>query len=323
MELKDLLKSRRNKEYVCIEDPINGSNFVPQNTRVMNSYVLTVNNDIQKFKKYHLEDDKSRNTKIIFEDTDAYCYLDTQEEIVALKRIYNLPDEIKKIMEEKYKIIGEERLSMCNVYTLNKVKVSTLTQKLLANKYPYYFTNTEFVDGKYKSVLRVLYNSDVIVPRIASISENNSFLKAELDSLNFANTCLDSLNMSYLVNGHRLRMKDAVLQLMDIDNCGYIFKDVIRNRYKTFPISYKNIQNLIDNNRCIDKGYACFARTKFNDPLFLYTFANDENKALYDRKKLLNIYEELLKSTGKEDSMICIIDEEIEAVYTTKKMFMD
>lgn len=324
MELKTLLDARRNKEYVCIEDPINGSRFVPQNTRVMNSYVLTVNNDIQKFKKYHLEDKSARTTKIIFEETDAYCSLDTEEEIVVLKRIYNLPEEIKKIMEDKYKIIGEERLSMCNVYTLNKIKVSDITQKLLNNdEYPYYFTNTEYIDGKYVSVLYVLYNSDVLVPRLASVSEDKSFFKASLDSTHFATQCLDSDNMNYLFKGHYLRMKDSVLQLVDIDNCGFIFRDILRNRYKTFPISHKNIQNIVESNRCIDKEYLCFARTKFNDPLFLYPFANDENKALYDKKQLLDIYENLIRNSKKEDSMICIIDDEIEAVYTSKKVFME
>lgn len=322
MQLKDLLEARRNGNYICIEDPINGSKFIPQNKRILNSYILTIKNDVQKFKKYHLIDIDEDTSRIVFEDNDSYVDFNTKTEIVVLRRIYMIPDNIKHIMTDKFKIIGEERLSMCNIYTLNKVQVSDLTQKLISNKYPYYFSETCYIDGNYKSVLKVMYNSDILIPRISCVCYSDSFLKAELASLNFANQCLDSENMRYLMEGYYLRMKDAVLQFIDVNNGGYIFKDLIRNRYKTFSISYRNLQNILDNNRCTEKDCYYFAKSRANNPLFLYSFADEKNKSRYNKNELLKIYEDLLKGYGKEDSMICIIDEDLEAVYETKKIFM-
>lgn len=322
MTLKDLLEARRNENYICIEDPINGSKFIPQNKRIMNSYIITENNDVQKFKKYHLTCINENIYRVNFEENESYVDIDTKTEIVVLRRVYIIPDNIRNVMVDKFKIIGEERLSMCDIYTLNKVRIDKLTQRLISNKYPYYFSETCYIDGSYRSVLKVMYNSDVIIPRIACIYNNDTFLKAELSSLNFANQCLDSTNMRYIMQGHYLRMKDAVLQFMDINNGGYIFKDLIRNRYKTFPISYNNLQNILDNNKCTDKNCLYFTTSKRNYPLFLYSFADDEHKKEYDKKELLKIYEELLQSSGKEDSAICIIDEDVDAVYESKQIFM-
>ena len=220
-------------------------------------------------------------------------------------------------MKEKHKMISEERLAMCNIYTVNIVNHSDITPKMFANKYPYYFFNTEFVNGTYVTNVKSLYNDNIIIPRLIYISENDDYQKSVLDALNFVNICMESDNMYHLLLGDYLRMQDAVLCLEDIDNAGYIFRNVIRNRYKTFAISYKNVNNLVSNNRCISKEYICEARTKGNNPLFETYFGSTK----YTRDTLIASYKSVLDKAKVKDSPICIIEGDYEAIFNSIKEF--
>ena len=312
MDNKDIIKAIEKKQYLCLEDPINGSEFLEPDVRILNTYICTGNGDVDKIKKYEFDEE---NNRIVFENSSCFVQFDPSSQFVVLKRIYNLPDDIIETMKEKHKMISEERLAMCSIYTVNVINHVDITPKIFSNKYPYYSFNTEFVNGKYVTNVRSLYNPDVIIPRLIYISENEDYQKSVLEALNFVNICMESDNMYHLLLGDYLRMQDAVLCLEDIDNSGYIFRNVIRNRYKTFAISYKNINEIVSNNRCISKEYICTARTKANSPLFEAYFGSPE----YTKDILLAAYKSVLNTARVEDSPICIIDEGDEAVFNSIK----
>lgn len=316
MNNKDILKAIENKQYLCLEDPIDGSEFLDTNERILNTYICTGDGDVDKIKRYMFNEE---DNTIRFENSNCFVQFDPSSQFVVLKRIYNLPDDIVETMKEKHKMTSEERLAMCSIYTVNIVNHSDITPKLFAGKFPYYYFNTEFVNGTYVTNVKALYNDNIIIPRLLYISENDDYQKSVLDVLNFVNICMESDNMRYLLSGDYLRMQDAVLCLEDIDNAGYIFRNVIRNRYKTFAISYKNILNIVSNNRCISKEYICEARTKGNNPLFETFFGSTE----YTKDMLIASYKSVLNKAKVEDSPICIIDEDYEAVFNSIKEIED
>lgn len=314
MNNKDIIKAIENKQYLCIEDPIGGSEFLNPDERILNTYICIGGGDVDKVKRYEFNEEDGI---ITFENSSCFVQFNPSNQFVVLKRIYNLPDDIIETMKEKHKMVSEERLAMCNIYTVNIVNHSDITPKMFANKYPYYFFNTEFVNGTYVTNVKSLYNDNIIIPRLIYISENDDYQKSVLDALNFVNICMESDNMYHLLLGDYLRMQDAVLCLEDIDNAGYIFRNVIRNRYKTFAISYKNVNNLVSNNRCISKEYICEARTKGNNPLFETYFGSTE----YTRDMLIASYKSVLDKAKVEDSPICIIEGDYEAVFDSIKEF--
>ena len=104
MNNKDIIKAIENKQYLCLEDPIGGSEFLNPDERILNTYICIGGGDVDKVKRYEFNEEEGI---ITFETSSCFVQFNPSNQFVVLKRIYNLPDDIIETMKEKHKMISE------------------------------------------------------------------------------------------------------------------------------------------------------------------------------------------------------------------------
>lgn len=323
MVINDFIDAAKEGRHVVVEDPIGGSKFLDPSKKLNFFIVHNVKNedakegepefkmDITKVKKMSIKEQNGSDI-LSFEDK-VFIAFDKATQIVVLKRVNIITDDIANIMTNKYGK-SKDRINAAKIYQCGLINLQSITPNIAAGAYPYIFSNTQFINNTYVTEVGIMYNSDVLIPRTICIDTDNTYIKTVLHCADFITKTIDSQNAAYLFNGEYIRTKESVLKLIDIDDSIFMFRDVItgENMYLTPDAA----GTLILTGEASSNKFIYVNMNKDNEYLFYYMYADAEHKKEYNKDKLIEIYETILKEHGfLADSPICIINDGVDATY--------
>ena len=322
MVIGDFLKAIKEGRRVVLEDPMGGSKFLDPSKRLMNTYIVHTavddegNNiiDISKVRKFSIVTNDNGTNVVSFDDK-VFVPFDMENHIVVLKKINIITDDLFKIMSEKHNMKSRDRVEIANIYECGVIDMQSITPNVAANKYPYIYSITQFINDRYVTEVSILYNNDTLIPRLLCSDEDPVYIKSVIQCMNYITKIIDSEAASYLFNGEYFRTKDSVIKLVDIDNGGFIFKNIVTG--EIINIGAADAGSIIIRSKVMSNKFICVEMNKENEYLFYYNFANKDKKKDYNKEKLLEIYNDILKEHNVEDSPLCIMYEDIDAIYTS------
>lgn len=285
MELKDLQNAIQEKHYVIMEDPVNGTKFIDPEKRILSSYLMT-GEDVVKLKT--LTTETNDDGTFILVNGKTPVQIDPEYEVCVLKRMTIIPNYVKQMALKNYKI-EEKRFTngLVNIYTLHKIPMESISTKLLLGQYPYTEMHTVFQNGSYVTIMESVYNSDIIIPRVIYNEVETNAANGVFKMLNCLIQQIGSQTVSYILNGYNYMLIDGMLlQLCDIDNGYFIFRDKITGTQHIYTIDEITF--------AFKRGIpvsTTFVYTKLSDSnSYLYDYFNDEDKEGYDHTRLVADY---------------------------------